>query len=182
LRPLSRRRFSTSRPDLLLMRLRNPCVLARRRRLGRKVGCISLSSSRVDNRLAIAVRPPNLSMRDLASQTRPEFIARWFFLCQFNCFAQNLSTHNSPKCDPFQDGSHSQEFVMLHCLVPTARAYQDRRFPPPPPPPPPRGPLPPERSPPPPPRPPPNPPPPPPRSSRGRAIFTVRARSWNWVP
>jgi hypothetical protein len=34
LRPLARRRFNTFRPPLVFMRSRNPCVLARRRRLG----------------------------------------------------------------------------------------------------------------------------------------------------
>jgi hypothetical protein len=34
LRPLARRRESTARPFLVSMRLRNPCVLARRRLLG----------------------------------------------------------------------------------------------------------------------------------------------------
>jgi len=34
LRPLARRRASTARPLLVFIRLRNPCVLERRRRLG----------------------------------------------------------------------------------------------------------------------------------------------------
>jgi hypothetical protein len=34
LRPFARRRFNTFRPPFVFMRSRNPCVLARRRRLG----------------------------------------------------------------------------------------------------------------------------------------------------
>ncbi len=41
LRPLARRRFNTSRPDLLLIRSRNPCVFTRFRLLGLKVGIIN---------------------------------------------------------------------------------------------------------------------------------------------
>jgi hypothetical protein len=40
LRPLARRRFRTSRPFLVAMRTRNPCVRLRRRRLGWKVTLI----------------------------------------------------------------------------------------------------------------------------------------------
>jgi hypothetical protein len=34
LRPLARRRLSTLRPPFVVMRARNPCVFARRRRFG----------------------------------------------------------------------------------------------------------------------------------------------------
>ena len=40
LRPFERRRLRTRRPFFEAMRERNPCLLARLRRLGRYVGCI----------------------------------------------------------------------------------------------------------------------------------------------
>jgi hypothetical protein len=50
-RPFARRRFNTFRPPLVFMRSRNPCVFARRRRLGwnvRFIEQVSLSDRRTD--------------------------------------------------------------------------------------------------------------------------------------
>ena len=161
------------------MRLGTPASIGAKGRLHILIKLPSLQSSCCRGRL-LEPRYPTASLR---TDMRPAVIARCFFSCQFNCLITwYLPTHNSSEMRSLRWIAFAGDClsVILGSHVWDLWIYQDRRRPPPPPPPPPRGRPPPERSPPPPPRPPPN--PPPPRSSRGRAIFTVSARSWNWVP
>lgn len=137
--------------------------------------------SRVFDHLAAASTFLTLVPHENPCATRPYSTVLFFLSIQLLFASSAASTHPSPKCDPFFMMDRIRRNFPGAQTITSVGIYQERRRPPPPPPPPPRGRPPPERSPPPPPRPPPK-PPPPPRSSRGRAIFTVSARSWNCVP
>jgi hypothetical protein len=85
LRPLSRRRLRTNRPDLVAIRLRKPWVLARLRRFGRKVGSISNSAPEFSSPVALAALPHthfHITTLSLRATLQTGFIARAFLGCQ----------------------------------------------------------------------------------------------------
>jgi hypothetical protein len=70
-RPLARRRFRTSRPFLVLIRSRKPCVLRRRLRFGWKVRFIDLAPIK-----AVCARPQNLSWYPCRSRVSTHAVCR----------------------------------------------------------------------------------------------------------